>query len=469
MYIRQKIFFSIKRRICLVFNKQGSCLRFMLLFIFLWNNNCFAEIKFSKLPVKIGAEIGVYGIHRNNFDLKDEYTDSGGAVRNDDETDFAMSITRFEINADLLKNLFSQIRFTNQTDWDTDKRSGDVDVELANISFVNKPLKLTVGRQQIRWGRAFFIGKFPVEPEETITQDELTAFIGFDALRAILELAPWNIDVFISNVHRTRFHKEKVDLYGVNVGYEFPKYQAEVESYFLADIIDKNYNAVIGGRTYEESKIYSLGFRGSIKPVENLDIFWEGIKQFGKLIDKEPTYFERNRDGWGYDLGCDYTFKTKFSPKIGIEYVHLSGEEASSSGDYSQYASGRYGYRTKQCGWIRTFQGIYYKVTVDPNDTGADVNNRSIQLRFSLKPIEKLTLETRYTRGYFDEKPVAGRSRHAGDEIDTWVTYQQNKNICFGLMTGFLFPGRYYDGQATEASRSADMASLIMSWTTMKF
>lgn len=435
---------------------------FSILFILSWVNVGSAEVKIPKIPVRIGGELNIYGVHRDNFDLKEE---------NDDEDNFVMSITRFDINVDMAKNISSQVRLTHQSDWDAADANSDVEFELANIKaadLFNKHLTLIAGRQMIRWGRGFFIGKYPIENTPKISEQEMTAFLGFDAVRAILSYLPWNIDIFISNFHGTRMLKDKADLYGINVGRKFKKYDSEMEGYFLATLIDEGFDATIGSRKYEASSTYSFGLRGSMKPISGLELFSEAIYQIGTIEDLTPSYFKRDKKAYAFDLGGDYTFKLPWSPKLGMEYMVLSGGKANSDSDYNQY-SGKYGYTTKPTGWIRSFQGIYYKVTVDPNDTGGNVNNRAFQIRCSLKPTQKTTIETRYSRSYFMIRPVPDRSRHAGDEIDTWLKYQLNKNIGFELMTGFLFPGEYYDEQPTETSRSADTATLIMGSVTIKY
>ncbi|MCM8782459.1 MAG: alginate export family protein, partial [Candidatus Omnitrophica bacterium] len=148
--------------------------------------------------VKVSGDLAARWLIRYNYDLdKDNNTSSNAA------DDYLMSSAEVQVDADLTDNVSTVVRLVNQRDWN-DTSAGenvaaattqfDVLVDLANVTlkeFVYSPLTLTIGRQDLWFGKGFIIGAKQRDPKNAITADEYTVINSFDAIKATLDFDPW--------------------------------------------------------------------------------------------------------------------------------------------------------------------------------------------------------------------------------------------------------------------------------------
>jgi hypothetical protein len=290
--------------------------------------------------VKVSGDISVYSLWRDNYDLdKDRVEDSGatGHTSYEDAQNYFMSIAEVQVDADLTDNVSTCIRLVNQRDWDDPDLSGydatgsspatggdeindnnyEVIVDLAYVTLkemLYSPLTLTVGRQDLWFGKGFIIGAKQRDPEVNIAADEYTAINSFDAIRATLDYDPWTIDLVYSKIEENTTQtinpigdNDDVDLWGANVGYIFDSYNGEAEGYVWylddrSDLDDVN-NVTVS------NDIITLGLRGSFDPVEDATIALEGAYQIGDYRYWNGTTagtVTRDREAMAFDVMGEY-------------------------------------------------------------------------------------------------------------------------------------------------------------------
>lgn len=395
--------------------------------------------------------------------------------------------------------------------------------------FFYSPLTIKVGRQPLLFGQGFVVGPglfndptaaFPQplqnewDPFAAANAGAIVPFSGpqgreysisqnFDAVRATLDFDPWTVDGIWALINETDTAHDDENLLGVNVGYKFDVYNAKVEGYYFYDR-DESFNSTlglvrqvnitagntaldntvpgVGSRVYEENEVHVLGLRGDIEPLENLTLSGEGAYQFGSLIDDTGPWnsstngspLERDRSAWAVDVEGDYIWnEVAYKPNLGLGYVFLSGEEEGNSGDFEAWDpmfKGKFFSKIRDYQYgdqvDRSFFGGAMYSTRDENDTAGNTNSHILFVDGGLKPLEDLTLKARYLHFWFAEKPIAGRNRNIGDEVDASLTYDYTEDVQFDLTGAWFIPGKYYDG-ATELStnghdqRGNDLATSV--------
>lgn len=398
--------------------------------------------------VKVSGDITIRGIYQQTFDLNanDNNTTittgtNGDADAGDSEgTALLMSTVGVNIEADLTDNVSAKIRLVNQRDWNAvTAESTDVDLDLAYITLkemLYSPLTLIIGRQDLWYGDGFIIGANR-QQRPPITAQEFTEITSFDAIRAILDYDPWTIDLLYAKIDEGENTDSPIrddddtDLYGVNVGYVFGEYDAEAEAYWFLKF-DQNDDAA------PSDEVHTIGIRGSVMPLENLDLRGEIALQAGDYNDSGT---ERDRKAWALNLRGEYCWADyAWMPTLGVEYAYLSGEEPTAAGDYEQFDPM---YRGKTWSAIREWQGVYY----EPDDTSAipgNVNEHQLILDGSIQPTDNILAEVRYLHFFLDEDDENGED-DIGDEVDLRLTYEYTEDVTFGLLAAWFFPGDIFN------------------------
>ena len=436
--------------------------------------------------VKVSGGITARGIVHEDYDL--DANDDSTAPGTDGTDAHYMSTTTVQVDADLTDNVSAQIQLLNQRDWDgVEPANGtatgadsDVLLNLANVSlkeFLYAPLTLVIGRQNLQYGDGFIVGPGLLRNTNvTLAAGEYSAANSFDAIRAILDCDPWTVDLVISKMDENNSlataaqTQDDVDLWGLNVGYDFNNdWNAEAEAYLFRKRDDVNaisFTEAVGTHTYEERELYTLGFRGSIAPIENLSLRGEGAYQFGEYRDTaitagEASIYNQDRDAsaWAFDVSGKYSFAdVQYTPSLAVGYVYKSGESATASGDVEQWDSF---YTGKFYGAIRDFFGSVYQ-TADANDTSGTTNSNIFWVQGTAAPLEDVTLSAKYLHYWFDEKPVAGRDDEVGDEVVTQAVYNYTEDVTLDLVGAWFLPGSYYqngqDDTATSVVGSVSVA-----------
>jgi len=467
-----------------------------------------ASVYAETQSVKVSGDLAIRGIHRGDYDYRGSISESTTTPGTRDlagtsaTQDFWMSTAEVQIDADLTDNVQTVVRLVNQRDWNVvhnkqvasnttlamngfggytpNSDEFDVMLDLAYVqlkNFIYSPLTVTIGRQDLWFGKGFIIGLNQQNPGNdtgagylTPTQlsaPEYTAINSFDAIKAVLDFDPWTITAIYSNTFSGAIAaNDGTNLWGVNVGYKFNNYNAEAEGYWF---FKKDKKIETWGNLKDNSDdTHTIGIRGSMDPMDTLTIFGEGAIQVGTYIGSRLQEASRARLAAALDLGLEwryFTDKFAWKPKVGLEYVLYSGHQVESN---TAQASGIYTgwnpmYRGKFDSAIREFVGRYYasyeypvQGDVMPSCTDASFTNQNqLIVRGSLQPMESLTLSGNYnifwTATNYQSSPrlipppgeqnVDGL---IGQEVDLQANWDYTEDVSFGVLAAWFMPGNVY-------------------------
>jgi hypothetical protein len=421
--------------------------------------------------VKVSGSLDVYGFYRDNYDFnKDGGSSNGTAVAaptGDSEADaFFRSNTQVEVSADLTDNVSTVINVINQRDWDggatvssADGTQFDIDLDLAYVQMKEifySPLTLTVGRQDIWFGRGFIIGNnnHAWDYNGETAADEYSVSTAFDALRATLDFNPWTIDFIYSKITEGNINLENdINLYGANVNYKFAEYNAVAEGYWFTE--HDRANATDGSANQVGNSTHTIGARAQFDPIAQITLGAELAYQFGEYNGALGANQNRDRGAWAADVFGTYRWDNAWKPELTLEYVHFSGESDLSTS--SEYGAWNGLYRGKFYTAIGDFRQFLY-FTDDTADQSATQNQNLFQVKGGLKPLEDLLLEASFTYFWVAET-IAGRSDEIGWEVDTQVTYDYTEDVSFGLVAAWFNPGDFYTSPNDETA--TDLVSSV--------
>ena len=434
--------------------------------------------------VKVSGSIDAYSFYRSNFDLFDGNDASvvpvGVAVppqgggpgsatlqQRSDEDNFFFTITQVEVSADLTDNVSTVINLINQRDWNAEPLDLTTGVPNAGIQANNEfdilldlayvqmkeifysPLTLTVGRQDLLFGRGFIIGWNPQDSQSLFQADEFTQVQSFDAIRATLDFNPWTIDLVYSKIDENAPNPEDDrDLVIANVNYKFAEYNAVAEGYYVGDFDRGALSGTPAAGTHD-NETDTIGGRVQFDPISQITLGGELAYQFGdfRAAVANPS---RDRDAWAMDLFGEYRWDNPWKPMTGVQYVHLSGE-ADLSATPNDFGSWNGAFRGPIYGWIHDYLEIYY-ATAFTGDQAAGQNQQHISLYGSIQPLEDLKLTGAYWYFWADEdfhvvptNPATGvLSSEIGHEFDLAAIYSYTEDVTFTLMADWFIPGGMY-------------------------
>jgi hypothetical protein len=446
--------------------------------------------------VKVSGSIDAYRFDRYNYDLSDNNDvgvvpvgtaagtyalATGSTTQRSDADQYFRSNTQIEVAADLTDNVSTVINIVNQRDWNahlfTSATPGatstasefDIDLDLAYVQMKEifySPLTLTIGRQDVWFGRGFIIGNNnrAWDANGATQADEYSVTTAFDAIRATLDFNPWTIDFVYSLITEGSNNPEDdVDLYITNINYQFSEYNAVAEAYYVAEI-DKNVLQTAGAGT-KQNDTHTIGGRIQFDPISQITIGGELAYQFGDYRSVN-TSIGRDREAWAADIFGTYRWDYTWKPEVTVEYVMFSGEDDLSN-TTAEYGSWNPLYRGKFWTAVADFREFLYG-TRDPDDQSATQNTQFIQVKGSIKPLEDLLLEASFTYLWTPEdihdtpgdqfSPV--RADEIGWEIDLQSTYDYTEDVSFGFLAGWFVPGDFYINQDGDDT-AVDLVSSV--------
>ena len=451
--------------------------------------SAFAETQ----TVKVSGSVDAKWIYRENLDLREgngaAVIPVGGTmtgnpdpttslINSDDATDWFMSTVQVEIAADLTDNVSVVINLFNQRDWNASRYSAadyvtpgvstvntanefDLGVDLAYVTLKEAfyaPLTLTIGRQDIEFGRGLILGNFNVQdPNVSIIADEFSAVTSFDAARATLDFEPWTLDLVYANIAQNDANDpDDRDLFWLNVNYMFSEYNAVWEAYVAADL-DKSTadNAAVATRAHANDT-YVVGTRAQFDPVSNMTLGAELAYQWGnQTAAASAAQFGLNREAYLFDIFGEYRWSDHaYKPYVGLEYFFTSGDDTTSTGTFEGW-NGLY--RSPTFGSIHDYLETYYQTAL-VGDTASNTNLQTFFISGGFAPMEDLKVDGKFYWFWTDEDIInttAGGSQNVGTdlgtELDVNVTYDYTEDVTFSLGLAWFFPGDVY-GDAVSAS-----------------
>lgn len=456
--------------------------------------------------VKVSGSLDAYWIYRHNLDLRDN-NDAGAypegetvaavdspdddGINNSEGDSFFMSIAQVEVAADLTDNVSVVINLLNQRDWNSrafedsvngnepdrgdenDENEFDVLVDLAYVQMKEifyAPLTLTIGRQDLWFGRGNIIGANRQDPDNAISANELTAITSFDAVRATLDFEPWTIDVVYSLIDENSTNAEDDhEFWFTNINYQFAEYNAEWELYWMTDI-DKGALATTTGaaltvdspRTDPDNLTHTLGTRAQFDPIQQITLGGEIATQFGDYYLTGGAA-EQDRSAWFFELFGEYRWDNTWKPMLGLQYVFFSGDAGTASTDDYEAWNGLF--RGPVFGDIRDWQEVFYE-TADGSDQPAGTNQEHFAIYGAISPLEDLKIDAKFYWFWNEEDIVVSgvsRDEEIGHELDVNVTYDYTEDVSFGLALAWYMPGDFYVADATDGETDADAFQSVSS------
>ena len=454
--------------------------------------------------VKVSGSIDAYWFNRHNYDLKSGndigvipvtgtgYAGGGATADTNFRTntaDFFRSNTQIEVSADLTDNVSTVVNLVNQRDWNATTTSAtrasgtagntalnngnefDVTLDLAYVQMKEifySPLTLTVGRQDIWFGRGFIVGNNnrAWDQQGSTLADEYSVTTAFDAVRATLDFNPWTIDLAYSKIAEDAINSEDdVDLYIANVNYKFAEYNAVAEAYYVLEVdratLSTNTTVSVGS-----NDTHTIGGRVQFDPISQITLGGELAYQFGEYA-QTVTGPNRDRSSWAADLFGTYRWDYTWKPELTVEYVYFGGEEDLNTTSTSDYGAWNGLYRGKFWTAYADFREFVYG-TADSVDQPGTTNEQFIQVKGALKPLEDLLLEASFTWLWNAEdvhstqgvQTSSSRNHDIGYEIDAQATYDYTEDVTFGLLAGWFVPGDFYSN-AGEDKVATDIVSSV--------
>ncbi|MDP3730877.1 MAG: hypothetical protein Q8R14_05075, partial [Candidatus Omnitrophota bacterium] len=314
-----------------------------------------------------------------------------------------MSTTELQIDADLTDNVSTCIRLVNQRDWnvarsteygqssqvstidqfghstsyDMDDDEFAIDLELAYVTlknFIYSPLTVSIGRQNLWFGKGFIVGasqrlrntdnfSYIVGPQP-LSAPEYTALNAFDSVKAVLDFDPWTLTGIYSKIWGNSIQADDgVDLWGANVGYKFDAYKGEAEGYWFYKR-DKQVKEFTSDIKDPSNDVHTIGLRGSFDPIDIITIYAEAAMQAGSYMGTQTQVNNRSRLAGAIDVGGElryFTDKWAWKPKMGAEFIWYSGNtpegDAAGKGQFNGWDPM---FRGKTDSLIREWFGKYY-------------------------------------------------------------------------------------------------------------
>jgi len=277
-----------------------------------------------------------------------------------------------------------------------------------------------------------------------------------------------------------------------NFGYKSRKWLGHpwtVEAYYLANI-DKEpmTDSSVGGLSHDqwEDQIYTIGTRfdmdlRKLVGTKNINIFGEVASQFGTLgAQRLDGVSGRDRDGWALNLGATASFKHKYSPWFGGEYVFYSGPGSNQiepdNGAFIDVEAD-----VAWSSWDPQFRSVMHTLIIDVIDlfyltdqlasdgnaqggnvvngrVDSPITNRHMFLAtVGFKPFRKV--DTKFVMAYarLDESPytISQENKSVGWEVDGFLNYKFSKAIDWNLNAGFFRAGGYYQMPSNGNKRNA--------------
>lgn len=468
--------------------------------------------------VKVSGDLSVIAIGRANYDLRSSgpeagtvgatartgmYADTGFPEQRSGQS-WLMSTAEVEIDADLTDNVQTVVRLLNERDWGTRTKaylpgssvggtSGannniiyplspgaaytdgvddyQVNVELAYVTlkdFVYCPLTVTIGRQNLWFGRGFIVGA-NLDNQTGLSAPEFSKNHAFDAVKAVLDYDPWTITGVYSKIWENAIgDDDDVNLWGLNIGKKFECYKAEAEGYWFMK--QDNQNERWNGKS-QNNDVNTVGLRGSMDPVECVTVALEGAYQFGRYVGQEFQQAERDRSAWALDASAEYRMSnTCWKPKLGAEYILYSGNKDNSTarGETGSYSGWDPMYRGKFDSHIREWVGRYYatydyRPTPDfeyPCPDASYTNQQQMVFSAQLQPMDCLTLKgnynlfwtyapyvTRFNDSNGAGAAVAGFNHNGasaagliGQELDLSADWAYTEDVTFSVLGAWFMP-----------------------------
>ncbi len=448
----------------------------LVVFSFILTGAAFAAVE----NIKVSGDIGTTAVNR---DLSLGMVQPGMGTA--DAEEFIFSQVRLRFDADLTEGVSAVIGLLNERVWGRENGFWDEDqvsLDLAYVElreFLYQPLTIRVGRQPLRYGNGLIVG----DPDTNQGSGRLGAVAlsdalfgdlslrkSFDSIRAILDYAPYTIDIVYAKLQEmtTNINDDR-NLVGINVNYEWASYNGVTEGY----IWHYRNNAVSLAGTpivvpwptqplEDQAKTWIIGSRFQYDPNDNWTLGLEGAYQFGDIaITVWPNTYQ-HLSAFAAQGSAEYRFLNDYNAKLGLSYTYLSGDDDVTDGAHTAWQP------------IAEDQTPGEIINMLLPSSGAQV----ISVSGSMMPREDITTGIAYYYVGLTEKinydgvvtaltprygPIAalgngynieGNKTDFGSEIDTFFLYDYTEDVQIKLTSAYFIPGGFFHSENNDIAYS---------------
>lgn len=398
--------------------------------------------------VRVGGDITIQGIYRNNFD----FTKKGNAAGdNGDGNSYYFTAARAFISAELSNKVSAMIRFIDERDWsgtvgqDVAGRIVMTDLAYIKVGDLLIPnLNMTVGRQEIQMGDGLVVGsQYRAGILNRIVALSYYYDMGmqkaFDALRFDYSFAavPVNLTVFKAKITEAYDNGLVIDvndsdLMGLDLVWKCEKFSLNPYYVNLS-----NAGGVLNYGTQEADTLSTYGLRATVNPIEALALSAEYAKQAGE--NKIGAGFDY--EGWAFTFGAEFKFASAMMPVLSFGYNDFSGAKVTDvdAKNWVPVFPSNIASRVGKIAYAAIFPGGEGAFGFGPA-SGVKV----FKLGFGIQPVEKIALSLNWFNLKANEKP-AGFKDSVGNEIDLGINYAYSEDLSFGLDLGYFMQGDYIE------------------------
>lgn len=414
------------------------------------------SLKLKTDNVKIGGDIRLRGENYDNvWDLGQPRL---GVKDANDSWDTYRFRTRLSFDANVAEDMRGYIRLVNEYRWGSSPDSIAVDaskdialdnayIEWKNVMDSNVTLKL--GRQDLVYGEGFLIlDGTPWDGSRTI---------GFDALKATINLDKTTVDVFLAKVfENVQGLNDDETLYGLYVTNKTLANHT-IEAYALYKNANGAYATGAPGCTkvIPPSNVITVGTRVSGKLTDALSYAGEIAGQWGDVKDAAlsgaTATSEQNDAAIGGYLHGTYAFKElSLKPELTAGITYLDPDWDDMYGTWPKYS---------ELLIYMLYDGfdVMKPVNIDPSRS-AWTNMYFPSIDLTVKPTDKLSATIGYKlftaveeRSGVQVMPGVGTNNKMGDLYQGLVKYQFTKNLSSHALLEYFQPGAYYPNASDSA------------------
>lgn len=419
-----------------------------LAFIVGFSFAAYAEVQ----NVKVGGEVTVLGVSRNNFSL----TETETATQRGTDANMLAHIAKIKIDADLTDAVAATLCLRNEDIWGTTATArsstggGDVDLAAAYVTlkeFLNSALTLKLGKMPVRFGSGLLVG----DPDTNWISTgpftpgfaDLSSRKSFTGGMAMLDFSPLSFTLAELKITEgtTDLGGDDVDVYIVGAAYDTGVKGTVLEVY---DVMKDN----------KSNEVNNVGLRAVSAPIENLSVSGEFVYQTQKDIVRADT---KSSDDTGLLFTANYGLpNVTWTPNLGMFYLRVSD-----NWDYM--------YEDLSAGDIM-------------NAILPLTNSQVIGAMLVAKPKEDLTAKLTYTNArlltavsdaaipiWYSDGSAPGfynmtDKKDLGNEVDLNLTYDYTEDVQLGISVGYYMPGKAFDKDVNREDASQVIGSMKLTF-----
>jgi len=340
------------------------------------------------------------------------------------------------------------------------------------------PLRLRIGRQELRFGNEWLVGANDDGPSPTWG-------LSFDALRLTYATDRVNLDAFWAKLaERSRIEEDgDVDFYGLYGSYlEFEDVTLDAYWFWLRDAGSRNdiklgyggegIEDTMGVDDYDTTNLHTVGLRAA-GTINTFDFEAEVAYQFGDasstgFLFKPLLYGDEaaDYDAWGCNLELGYTFNVAWTPRVHFGYTFLDGKDNRdiTFGQWLGFLFNPFYTPSASVSFNRLFSNWSHSAILD----GSEMSNVHILcMGLEASPTENIELSLDVGHYLADEVfdrpvvPLLGFWTRENDddlgwEVDTNITYHYSEDLCLCVGWDHLFVGEGLREGSFTASNGLD-------------